>query len=51
MPKVNPDCSPGVQVHHEVGEVPVPNAQHVVTHAHSCIGAGEVGTKHEEGLG
>ena len=49
--KVNSNDPATLQVHHEVGQVPVPYPQHVLTHGEGGQGAQEVGAQHQEGLG
>ena len=50
MPKVNTDQTAAAQVHHEVGEVAVSDAQHILAHGQSRQRAHAVGTEGEERL-
>lgn len=51
MAEVNADHTATLHVQHEVREMPVANAQHILTHGHGGQGLDEVRSQGEEGLG
>ena len=50
MAKVNADHLPGLEVDHEVGEMPVPHPQYVLTDGHLGMRRGKVVLECEESL-